>query len=81
VPPAEFGSHWDVVVDTRPSTAEVDAVLVPSQLDLEGQRRYDHGSSRIVGGPERLGAPDSKVLAGDPLELDARSTVVMRRAH
>jgi glycogen operon protein len=63
-PATSFGSSWEIVVDTRASTAEVDArlsdtALLHSALD-----------------PASMGRA---VKAGDPIELDARSTVVLRR--
>jgi isoamylase len=33
VPPASFGASWEIVVDTRISTTEVDAVLQDTQFD------------------------------------------------
>jgi glycogen operon protein len=60
IPPEDFGPGWEIVVDTRISTAQVDAQLVGTQLD----------ASTI----------DRHVKAGDPVPLDARSTIVLRRA-
>ncbi len=60
VPAAEFGERWEIVVDTRASTGEVDAALGGSHVELAAAERH--------------------VKADDPLELDARSTVVLRRA-
>ncbi|MCK9900829.1 glycogen debranching enzyme GlgX [Parafrankia colletiae] len=58
-PPANFGTTWEIIVDTRSSSAEIAAML---------------------GGTE-LGAIDVERLikAEDPLEVDARATLVLRR--
>jgi glycogen operon protein len=60
IPPEDFGPGWEIVVDTRISTAQVDAQLVGTQLDASSIDRH--------------------VKAGDPVPLDARSTIVLRRA-
>ncbi|WP_018634937.1 glycogen debranching protein GlgX [Parafrankia elaeagni] len=58
-PPANFGTTWEIIVDTRSSSAEIAAML---------------------GGTD-LGAVDVErlVKAEDPLEVDARATLVLRR--
>jgi len=56
VPPAELGTSWEIVVDTRLST----------------EARAPDGQP---------GAAPHPVKAGDVLPLDARSTLVLRRAE
>ncbi|MEX5633796.1 glycogen debranching protein GlgX [Parafrankia sp. FMc2] len=58
-PPANFGTTWEIIVDTRSSSAEIAAMLGGTDL----------GAIDI----ERL------IKAEDPLEVDARATLVLRR--
>ncbi|CAO5168361.1 Glycogen operon protein GlgX homolog [Frankia sp. AiPs1] len=63
-PAANFGGSWETVVDTRRSVTGVDAALEATSVVTTAFEPTDDG---------RL------VKAGDPLEIDARSTVVLRR--
>ncbi|EIV93245.1 glycogen debranching enzyme GlgX [Frankia sp. QA3] len=64
VPAPSFGASWETVVDTRKSTAEIDATLEAIPLAHSALDPTDVGKV---------------VKAGDPIEIDARSTVVLRR--
>ncbi|SNQ51249.1 Glycogen operon protein GlgX homolog [Frankia canadensis] len=66
VPAPTFGDEWETVVDTRRSTAEVEAGLESIALAHSALDPADIGKV---------------VKAGDPLEIDARSTVVLRRVR
>ncbi|MCK9928225.1 glycogen debranching protein GlgX [Frankia sp. Mgl5] len=61
VPPVDFGTTWEIIVDTRSSSAEISAVLSGTDLD-----------------PVDV---DRVVKTEDPLEVDARATLVLRRVN
>ncbi len=66
VPPENFGTSWEIVIDTRVPTAVVTAAA---------------GAA----GTRESAAPDARatsriVKANDPIEVDARSALVLRCA-
>ncbi|CUU55802.1 glycogen operon protein [Parafrankia irregularis] len=59
VPPGNFGTTWEIIVDTRSSSAEIAAML-------GGVGAYATDAEQVI-------------KAEDPLEIDARATLVLRR--
>jgi glycogen operon protein len=82
VPAENFGTSWEIVIDTRVPDARISTAAVPTAAAVGEAGDAGPGAGPYTG---HVGLLDTRatsriVKANDPIEVDARSALVLRCA-